>query len=63
MSIGIGQLIIILLLIIVLFGKYPNISNDILNGIKNIRELIKNPNQNEDTKQITAKKVDDEKKN
>lgn len=63
MSIGIGQIIIIVLLIILLFGKYPNISNELLNGIKNIRELLKNTNQHETPKQISDKKPDQDTKN
>nr|YP_007890603.1 Sec-independent protein translocase component tatA/E [Histiona aroides]AGH24097.1 Sec-independent protein translocase component tatA/E [Histiona aroides] len=62
MSIGIGQLIIIILLVVVLFGKYPNISNEILNGIKNIRGLLNNTEQKETPKQINDKKQDEHKK-
>lgn len=34
MSIGFGQLIIILIIAIILFGKFPNLIRDLSNGIK-----------------------------
>lgn len=41
MSIGIGQIIVIVLLIVVLFGKYPSISKDITTGLHNIRAFLR----------------------
>ena len=41
MSIGFGQLIIIIILIIILFGKFPNLIRDLNNGIKSLNNSIK----------------------
>ena len=40
MSIGIGQIIIIIIILIVLFGKLPSLFNDIVIGIKKIKSTI-----------------------
>ena len=37
MSIGIGQILLILLIIVILFGKLPNLFEDIASGIKTIK--------------------------
>ena len=41
MSIGFGQLIIIIILIIILFGKFPNLIRDLNKGIKSLNNSIK----------------------
>lgn len=44
MNIGIGQLIIICLLAILLFGNFSDILKDIAKGIKTFRETLKKDN-------------------
>lgn len=41
MSIGIGQVLVILLLGLLLFGKYPHFLKDIATGLNNVRSLLK----------------------
>jgi TatA/E family protein of Tat protein translocase len=40
MSIGIGQILLILLVIILLFGKLPNLFQDVASGIRNIKNVM-----------------------
>lgn len=40
MSIGLGQLLLIIIIAIILFGKFPNITQDFQKGIKKIQELV-----------------------
>lgn len=40
MSIGIGQIIIILLVILIVFGKLPKIFEELASGIKKVKEAV-----------------------
>ncbi len=40
MSIGIGQIIIILLVVLIVFGKLPNIFEELASGIKKVKEVV-----------------------
>lgn len=40
MSIGIGQIIIIVLVILIVFGKLPNLFEEVASGIKTVKEAI-----------------------
>ena len=42
MTIGLGQILLIILIVIVLFGKFPGLSRDLLNGITNLQNLLRN---------------------
>jgi sec-independent protein translocase protein TatA len=48
MSIGIWQLILILLIILLLFGsgKLPKVMNDFAEGLKNMKKTLKNDSKN-----------------
>lgn len=37
MNIGIGQILLILLIVVILFGKLPNLFEDVASGIKTIK--------------------------
>lgn len=49
MSIGIGELLLILLIVFVLFGagKLPQVMSEIGKGIKNLKEGLKNEKKEE----------------
>nr|YP_007890793.1 Sec-independent protein translocase component tatA/E [Seculamonas ecuadoriensis]AGH24488.1 Sec-independent protein translocase component tatA/E [Seculamonas ecuadoriensis] len=59
MSIGFGQILVILLLIILLFGKLPNLTQDFTKGIQQIRSLLQN---NTEQKQIEGSKPEEKNK-
>lgn len=40
MSIGFGQLILILIVALLLLGKFPKLKEDLSNGLNNLKELI-----------------------
>lgn len=40
MSIGIGQIVVIIIVVLLLFGKMPSLTKDIMNGISNVRSLL-----------------------
>lgn len=40
MSIGLGQILVILLLVVFLFGKFPNLSKNFTDGLTNIRNML-----------------------
>lgn len=40
MSIGFGQLIVIIVLIIILFGKFPNLIRDLKNGVSSLNKTL-----------------------
>lgn len=50
MSVGIWQLILILLIILLLFGsgKLPKVMNDLANGIKNLKKTLKDETKESD---------------
>ncbi len=52
MSVGLGQLLIILLIILVLFGagKLPQVMSDMGKGLKSFREGMKDNNEDENKK-------------
>jgi Sec-independent protein translocase protein TatA len=52
MSIGIGQVLVILLLVLLFFGKYPHFLKDITTGLHNIRSLLKTSSNIELPKKI-----------
>lgn len=42
MKIGLGQILLILLVILLLFGKFPHIIKDLLQGVTNLRRMTTN---------------------
>lgn len=62
MNIGIGQILLILLIVLILFGKLPNLFEDIASGIKTIKNATE-----EDKPKLEKENKDDsvssEKKN
>lgn len=52
MSIGIWQLLLILLIILLLFGsgKLPKVMNDLASGIKNMKKTLKDDSEEEEKK-------------
>nr|AGH24451.1 Sec-independent protein translocase component tatA/E [Reclinomonas americana ATCC 50284] len=40
MSVGIGQILVVLLLVVLLFGKFPNLSKNLTDGLTNIRNVL-----------------------
>jgi Sec-independent protein translocase protein TatA len=46
MSIGLGQIIVIVLLFLVLFGNLPNIFRDLARGISYLRKAFKDSDKN-----------------
>jgi Sec-independent protein translocase protein TatA len=59
MSIGFGQILVILLLVILLFGKLPNLTQDFAKGIQQIRSLLQSSTEQ---KQIEDSKPEEKKK-
>ena len=47
MNIGIGQILLILIVILFLFGKFPNIMKDLTSGIKNVKSSLELENKEE----------------
>lgn len=41
MTIGIGQIFLLLLVVALLFGNLPNMLKDLAQGIKNFQEVLK----------------------
>jgi sec-independent protein translocase protein TatA len=52
MSVGIGQLLIVLLIILVLFGagKLPQVMSDLGRGLKAFKSAVKDEDRNKDGK-------------
>jgi Sec-independent protein translocase protein TatA len=46
MSIGLGQILIIVLLFVLLFGNLPNLFKDLAQGINYLRKAFKDTDQN-----------------
>ena len=68
MSIGIGQILVIIVVVVFLFGRLPSISKDLTAGVNNIRTFIKDlsPSTHEnstDEKTSQEKHLSDKKKN
>ena len=60
MRIGFGQIIIIIVVVLILFGKFPQIMNNFLNGLKNIKKSLESGSEESikpDKEDI--KKIDD----
>ncbi len=57
MSIGIGELLLILVIVFVLFGagKLPQVMNDIGKGIKGLKKGLKDEEKNLENKNETTK--------
>jgi len=57
MSIGIGELLLILVIVFVLFGagKLPQVMNDIGKGIKGLKKGLKDEEKNLENKNETSK--------
>jgi sec-independent protein translocase protein TatA len=55
MSLGVGELLVILVIIFVLFGagKLPNVMGDIGKGIKSLKKGLKDEDKKPDSKQKT----------
>ena len=47
MSVGIGQILVIILVIILLFGRFPSLSKDLLTGITSLKNLISEKKESE----------------
>lgn len=59
MSIGFGQIVLIIVIVVILFGKFPGLSKDLFNGLANIQTLLKEKQKtstNEDSKQSESGK-------
>tara|TARA_B100000614_G_scaffold262739_1_gene298090 strand:- start:17854 stop:18030 length:177 start_codon:yes stop_codon:yes gene_type:complete len=58
MSIGFGQLILILIVALLLLGKFPKLKEDLSNGLNNLKELIDSSKKKEsnDNSQEKSKK-------
>jgi Sec-independent protein translocase protein TatA len=65
MSVGFGQILVILFLFVLLFGNLPNIMKDIVNGIKYLKQSFKEEDPKEieqskgSEKEIPSKRKDD----
>lgn len=61
MRIGFGQLLILLFLLFLFFGKFPNLLKDAIEGFQNFRKIYTSPS---DVKKNieTSTKIDIEKK-
>jgi Sec-independent protein translocase protein TatA len=51
MSVGFGQILVILFLLVLLFGNVPNLMKDLVNGIQYLKQAFKE----EDPKAIEQK--------
>jgi len=51
MSVGFGQILVILFLLVLLFGNVPNLMKDLVNGIQYLKQAFKE----EDSKAIEQK--------
>lgn len=56
MSIGIWQVVLILLIVLILFGagKLPKVMGDVAKGVKNFKTGLKEDDEEEDKKAITS---------
>lgn len=65
MSVGFGQMLIIVLLALLLLGKFPNIKDDLMKGVTNFLDLMsKTKAHSKDTPRIDkdSHSVEQEKK-
>jgi len=53
MSVGFGQILVIVFLLLLLFGNLPNLLKDLVNGIQYLKQAFKE----EEPKEIEQKKV------
>jgi Sec-independent protein translocase protein TatA len=56
MSIGLGQILVVVLLVIFLFGKFPMLSKNFTDGLVNIRSILEK--KKEISSDNTSKKED-----
>lgn len=63
MSVGIGELLLILVIVFVLFGagKLPQVMNDIGKGIKGLKKGLKEEDQIKQTTQNNSQEISKEK--
>lgn len=56
MSIGIWQVVLILLIVLILFGagKLPKVMGDVAKGVKNFKSGLKEDDEDEEKKAITS---------
>lgn len=56
MSIGIWQVVLILLIVLILFGagKLPKVMGDVAKGVKNFKSGLKEDDEEDDKKAITS---------
>lgn len=56
MSIGIWQVVLILLIVLILFGagKLPKVMGDVAKGVKNFKSGLKEEDEEEEKKAITS---------
>jgi len=56
MSIGIWQVVLILLIVLILFGagKLPKVMGDVAKGVKNFKSGLKDDDEDDDDKVLTS---------
>ena len=56
MSIGIWQVVLILLIVLILFGagKLPKVMGDVAKGVKNFKSGLKDEDEDAEVREITA---------
>jgi sec-independent protein translocase protein TatA len=59
MSIGIWQVVLVLLIVLILFGagKLPKVMGDVAKGVKNFKSGLKDEDEDEDQKEAIAADV------
>nr|YP_007890691.1 Sec-independent protein translocase component tatA/E [Jakoba libera]AGH24185.1 Sec-independent protein translocase component tatA/E [Jakoba libera] len=62
MSIGLGQLLVIVLVAFFLFGKFPTLKEDLTKGIKAIQDFIQDSTKESSQETKTMTTLQDEKK-
>lgn len=63
MGLGVGQLLLILVIILIVFGggKLPKVMGDVGKGMRNLKDGLKGDEETQDTKDTVAQIVKDEK--
>lgn len=56
MRIGVGQILILLILIILFFGKFPKVMKDLTDGLQSIRRVFTASVKGNHEKEETSKK-------
>lgn len=60
MSIGIWQLLLVLLIVLIFFGagKLPKVMGDLGKGVRSLKEGMREEEKKEDVKEVSAEKKD-----